>query len=361
MSVRAARTGVAGVENGAIALVVPGPIGQRTGGYRYDRRILEGLRAGGQTVCVHELAGRFPVADPPAREAAAKLVPRLDGALPVIDGLALPAFAPLRERLPRPWVALVHHPLPLETGLSEHERARLREVEASLLPEAARVVVTSPTTRRDLAAYEIEPARIGVVVPGTDPAPLARGGDGEAPMLLCVGALIPRKGHLVLIEALSALRDLRWRLVCCGSAARDPASAAAVRAAVACAGLDERVALLGEVEPEVLAEAYASADLLVSASFHEGYGMALGEALARGVPLVSTAGGAAGETVPEGAGLLVPPGDAEALAAALRRVLNEPDLRAALRAGAKAARQHLPTWRQQAALFAAELGKAALA
>ena len=345
---------------GPVALVVPGPLDQQTGGYLYDRRIVEGLRAGGHDVRVHELDGRFPLADGRAREAAAAIIQDLNGTLPVIDGLALPAFERLGERLPQPWVALVHHPLPLETGLSETEQAWLRAIETSLLPRAGRIVVTSPRTRRDLAAYDIDPTCIGVVVPGTEPAPLARGSGGDdAPVLLCVGALIPRKGHLVLIEALAALRDLRWRLICCGSETRDPGAAAAVRTAVTQAGLADRIAFWGEVEPDGLEEAYASADLVVSASFHEGYGMALSEALAHGIPIISTAGGAAAETVPEGAGLLVPPGDPEALAAALRRFLGQPALQAALGAGARLARQHLPTWRQQATLFAAELGRAA--
>lgn len=345
----------------AVRLIVPGPLDQRTGGYLYDRRIVDGLRADGCAVRVDELEGRFPAVDRIAREAALRALEAPPDGLPVIDGLALPAFHGLDRWLPHAWVALVHHPLPLETGLGETERERLVAIEQALLPTAARIIVTSGATRRDLAAYDIDPARIGVVVPGTDPAPLASGGSDEAPVLLCVGALIPRKGHLILIEALARLRTLCWRLVCCGSETRDPQTAAAVRAAVARAGLGERVTLLGEVEPDVLADAYAGADVLVSASFHEGYGMALGEALARGIPVVSTTGGAAGETVPEEAGLLVPPGDAEALTPALRRVIGEPDRRAGLRAGAKAARQHLPTWRQQAALFAAELGKAALA
>lgn len=345
----------------AVALVVPGSIEQRTGGYIYDGRIRDGLAANGFTVGVHELAGRFPLADRFAREAALEVVQdlRTGGALAVIDGLALPAFEACREWLPRRWVALVHHPLPLETGLSEQARTRFASIEGALLPDAARIIVTSPSTRRDLATYDVDPARIGVVVPGTDPAPLAPGSGGDETVLLSVGTLTARKGHRVLIEALKTLSDRRWRLICCGSETRDPATAAAVRGAVSGAGLDDRVTFLGEVEPAALEEAYARADLLVSASHHEGYGMALGEALARGLPVVSTTGGAPAETVPERAGVLVPPGDAEALALALGRFLDQPGLRRALRAGAVAARRHLPTWQQQAALFAAELGKAA--
>lgn len=339
-----------------IDFVVPGPLDQRTGGYLYDRRIVDGIWAEGHTLHVHELAGRFPEADEPARLSAADVLGGATGLL-VIDGLALPAFAGILERAAGPWVALVHHPLPLETGLGPTERARYEALERALLPKAARIVVTSPATARDLKVYDVAPERIGVVVPGTDPAPLAEGSGEQARVLLTVGTLTPRKGHLLLIEALSGLRHLSWRLDCCGSEDRDPATTRAVRAAVTAAELDERVRFLGEVGPAGLATAYAHADVVVSASYHEGYGMALAEALARGLPVISTRGGAVAETVPEGAGLLVEPGNVLALRAALARFLDQPDVRRALRTGARLARQSLPSWPQQVAAFSNELQK----
>jgi glycosyltransferase involved in cell wall biosynthesis len=337
-------------------LVVPGPLDQRTGGYIYDRRIIEGLRALGWTVQAHELGGRFPKADEMARAAAAEAIAQMPGdALPVIDGLALPAFAELGDRLPRPWVALVHHPLALETGLSPAEAQALADLERRLLARATGVIVTSSGTCRDLTAYEVEAARIGVVCPGTDPAPLARGSAGPGLALLCVASLTPRKGHLVLLEALGEVTDLDWHLTCVGSAERDPACAQSIAATLDRLDLHERVSLVGERAEADVAPFYDRADVLVLASYHEGYGMVLTEALARGLPVVSTTAGAIPDTVPEGAGLLVPPGDPTALAAALRRVMTEPGLCAALMAGAHAARRNLPSWTEAARAFAAEL------
>jgi glycosyltransferase involved in cell wall biosynthesis len=83
--------------------------------------------------------------------------------------------------------------------------------------------------------------------------------------------------------------------------------------------------------------------------------MAHAEALSHGLPVVSTTAGAIPDTVPREAGVLVPPGDALALRAALAALLNEPALRARLRAGARAARAALPTWPQAVARFAAAL------
>ncbi len=338
----------------AVQLVVPGPLDQRTGGYIYDRRIALGLRALGWPVAVHELAGRFPIVDDLAIDAASQALDAMPaGCLAVVDGLALPAFVDLRW--PRAWVALVHHPLALETGLGSAEAEALATIERRALAAAGRVIVTSPQTRVDLVPYGIDAARVGVVLPGTEAAPLARGSGGAELALLCVASLTPRKGHLVLLEALAAVRDLAWRLTCVGSPDRDPPTAAAIREAIQRLGLEGRVRLVGEQSEGDLQPFYDAADLFVLASHHEGYGMALAEALARGLPIVSTTAGAIPDTVPAAAGILVAPGDPEALAAALRRVLTDPDLRRRLEVGARAARLVLPTWADTARAFAAEL------
>jgi glycosyltransferase involved in cell wall biosynthesis len=341
-----------------VQLVVPGPLDQRTGGYIYDRRIALGLAALGWPVAVHELAGRFPMVDEVAIEAARAALDAMPaGSLAVIDGLALPAFVDLRP--PRPWVALVHHPLALETGLGVADAGVLAAIERRTLAAASRVIVTSPQTRRDLAGYEVDEARVGVVLPGTDPAPLARRAGGPGLAMLCVASLTARKGHLVLLKALATLRELVWQLTCVGSPDRDPATAAAIRAAIRRFGLEGRVRLVGEQAENGLQPFYAEADLFVLASYHEGYGMALAEALARGLPIVATTAGAIPDTVPAAAGILVPPGDPEALAGALARVLTGPGVRDELAAGARAARLTLPTWADAASTFAAELDRAA--
>jgi glycosyltransferase involved in cell wall biosynthesis len=342
-----------------VHFVVPGRLEQRTGGYLYDKRIIAGLRSQGTAVTVHELAGRFPLVDDAAREAAAAALDAMADGLPVIDGLALPAFADLRTRLPKSWLALVHHPLALESGLAPERAETLARIECRLLPLARRVIVTSPHTATDLAACRVPPARIGVVVPGTDPAPLAHGSGGPGLALLCVASLTARKGHLVLLEALGGLVDLDWHLTCVGSPDRDPQAAQAVAAAIARFGLDDRVSLLGEQDEAGLAPLYDRADLFVLASYHEGYGMVLAEALARGLPIVATKAGAIPGTVPPSAGMLVEPGDPAALAGALRQVMTETSLRDLLAAGATSERERLPTWADAVRAFAAELDRAA--
>src|SRR5262249_54981540 len=115
-----------------IHLVVPGPLDQATGGYRYSKHMVACWRASGTDVVVHELPGRFPEPDARARDAAATLLAKLrDESRVVIDGLALPAFY---ERLADTRVvALIHHPLGLETGLAQAAARRWLAAEAAAL------------------------------------------------------------------------------------------------------------------------------------------------------------------------------------------------------------------------------------
>jgi glycosyltransferase involved in cell wall biosynthesis len=334
----------------ALAFVVPGPLGQVTGGYLFDRRVVEGLRSLGWRVGVAELPGAvFPTADAAALDAADALLAGLpDDAAVAFDGIALPAFARSlpaaagRLRL----LGFVHHPLAVETGLSAQDAAFLADLERSTLPRLRGVLCPSERTAQAVIAYGVPPALVAVTPPGTPKpsAPRPPRSDRGPLRLLCVATLTPRKGHLVLIEALARLAGRAWRLTCIGSLTRDPETTDAVRAAIARHGLEDRVALAGEWAPKTIARAYADADLFVLPSYHEGYGMAYAEALAFGLPIVATRAGAIPDTVPAAAGLLVAPGDAAALAGALGRIMDDPALRARLAGGAAAAGEALPDW-----------------
>lgn len=342
-----------------IAFVVAGSLDQRTGGYLYDRAMVDGLRALGRTVDVHELSGSHPLADAEAHRAAEQTLPTIaDADIRIIDGLALPAFAGAAERIAHPWVALVHHPLGLETGLAPDEARALNTLETELLRLPDRIVVTSPQTVRDLAALEVPASRVAVVVPGTARA------EGDPPerhhpptRLLSVGSVTPRKGFPDLIAALAPLADRTWRLRIAGSLTRDPAEVDRVKAATASEGLEGRVELAGELPASALATLYDESDLFVFASHHEGYGMALAEALSHGLPVVSTDAGAIAETVPDTAGILVPSGDVAAMTDALRRVFDDPDTYRRLLRGAGRAALDLPTWDDSVATLVIELDR----
>lgn len=345
---------------GPLHWIVPGRIDQVTGGYLYDRLIVEGLRARGQGVRVHELPGSYPLADGPTmRRAEATVAALPDGARAVIDGLALPGLAGIAAEALRRLrtAALVHHPLFLETGLPEAEAATLRRVELGLLARMDRVLCTSPYTAGVLRGLGLPADRIATVIPGT--APTSRPAGPKAPdgtlRLLCVATVTARKGHAVLVAALSLLGRADWRLRCVGSLTRDPETVAALRAAIDAAGLGGRIELAGEQPPGSLGRHYREADLFVLPSWYEGYGMAFAEALAHGLPVIGTTAGAIPSTVPADAGLLVTPGDAAALADAIAALLADRGRLAALRAGAARAGAALPDWPTQVARFAAAL------
>ena len=342
----------------ALDLIQPGEPGTFTGGYIYNRRLLGMLAARGWRTRLQPLHTSFPTPTSAALEEARQVFCSIPAQrLVLVDGLALGGIPDLLEREAQRLrlLALVHHPLALETGLPAATAAALQQAERRALAAVRGVIVTSHATARALAAYAVPPSRIGVVQPGTDRAAAARGSGGEVLELLCVATVTPRKGHALLIEALGSLSEHRWRLTCVGSLQRCPATAAALRRQISTLRLGQRVRLLGEVDAETLSVCYDRADLFILPSYHEGYGMALAEAMAHALPVLSTRAGAIPETVPVGAGLLVPPGDSHALAAALARLLEEPGLRQRLAQGAAAARAQLPDWEQAGQRFAEEI------
>jgi glycosyltransferase involved in cell wall biosynthesis len=343
---------------GTVTFVVPGDLQARTGGYEYDRRIIDGLRALGWQVTVAGLDGSFPYPTADARLDARRTFASIpDGALVVVDGLAFGALPDLagRERTRLRLVALVHHPLARETGLDDRVAASFEASERRALESARLVVVTSPRTAEGLVEYGVASPRIAVVVPGTEPAPLARGSRDGLTRLIAVASVVPRKGYDTLIEAVSHLPEHVWTLTCVGSLDRDPDTVARLRARITVPGLVNRVAFVGELDSDTLSTYYDDADVFVLPTWYEGYGMAVAEALARGLPVVSTPTGAIPELVGHEAGLLVPPGDAPALADALARVMSDAGVRARLAAGARAVRERLPSWTDASAQFAAAL------
>ena len=338
-----------------LALLLPGDPLTLTGGYLYDQRIAAGLRERGWQVDVLALHESFPQPTPTALvDAHERLQSLPDGALVLIDGLALGAMpeVALRHAQRLRLLALVHHPLALETGLDAARADALRDSERRALQAVRAVIVTSAETAANLGPYAVAADRITVIEPGTDLAPLAQ--PRSVPRntrleLLAVATLSARKGHELLFQALGALRQYDWHLTCVGSTTRDVDTAAGLQRQIAAAGLQARITLHGEVDQITLQQFYRRADVFVQASHHEGYGMALAEALAQGLPAVSTATGAAPRLLASGNGLLVEPGSVSALQSALMRLLVDPDVLPRLAEAAWRARVALRSWPQAAA------------
>jgi glycosyltransferase involved in cell wall biosynthesis len=342
-----------------VAFAVPGDLATPTGGYAYDRRIIAELARLGWSVDVFNLGDGFPRPTPAQRAAAEAQLMAIPAGCPiVIDGLAFGVLPEIAAELAadHPLLALVHHPLALESGLSAAEAENFRVSERAALAATTQIIVTSPTTARLLVSdYYVARERIVVACPGTDPAPAGRGSNDGIVRLLAIGAIVPRKGYDVLIAALATLTDLQWHLTVAGDCNRDAQTAAQLEADIQRLELSERVTVLGAVSNERLADLYAGADIFTLASRYEGYGMVFAEAVAHGLPVVATEAGAIPETVPAAAGLLVPPDDAPALASALRRVIGNRDERRRRARTAREAARMLPTWQDSARVFSRAL------
>ena len=339
-----------------VAFAVPGDLTAPTGGYGYDRRMIAGLQALGWQVDVISLGEGFPKPTPETKAAARdKLAAAAQGVPIIVDGLAfgvLPEAArELRDKVSL--LALVHHPLALESGLSPDDAEAFRKSEREALAAAHAVVVTSPSTGTLLADdYDVPPELITVAIPGTDRGETAKGSSDGIVRMLAVGSVVPRKGYDVLIAALAPLASLSWRLTIVGDRSRDEAAAEQLDTGILQNRLADKVDILGALPADRLAALYAGADLFVLASRFEGYGMAFAEALAHGLPVVGTTAGAIPDTVPPNAGVLVEPNDVTALTRTLRMLIENPKERQWFAAGAREAGAALPRWEDQAKLLA---------
>ena len=333
-----------------VCLIVPGPLTTVSGGHTYDRRMADGLGALGHDVHVVELNGRLPDPDQAAIYAARTAWSALPpDSAKLIDGLALPAFAglPLHQV-----TALVHHPASLETGLPDDTIQRLRATEAEMFRDMPRVVVTSEQTAdRLIQEFGPPPDRISAIIPGIDDLPRCLGSTGPECQILSVGAQIPRKGHDVLLRALGRLFDLDWQLTIAGSADRDPVHANGLRALVEGLQVARRVRFVDEVTDAL----WMQADLFALTSYFEGYGLAVAEALRRGLPVAVSNVGAVPTLVGPEAGVVCVPGDVEQFSKALRRLIFDQPLRRDMAEVAWHSGRMLPSWNEQAARLAAVL------
>jgi glycosyltransferase involved in cell wall biosynthesis len=313
-----------------LRLVVPENVDEPTGGNTYDLALADALRRGGDEVEMRRCA---------PGDLESILRQPWEGPT-LVDGLLA---APQPEAVTGARVSvLVHMPLALETGLSRDRAAELDRRERRALHAAERVVATSNWTARYLRDhYDVH--NVAVATPGVDPAPVVAG--SEPPLLVQLAALVPHKDQLTVVAALARVADLSWQARLAGPTDRDPAYAAAVRDAVRVAGLEDRVDIPGTMPREA---AWEGADLTLLPSLVESFGLVVVEALARGVPALVGAGGpeeALGATdTGDRPGLVVPPGDPDALGDALRRWLTDQHCRESIRHAALARRVTLEPW-----------------
>lgn len=327
----------------SVAFVVPVGIDDPervSGGNVYDQRIRDGLHAAGWEVRMAE------VGDEPS--AAGRTLAALpDDALVLIDGLPVARHpdAVLAESRRLRTVVLAHM---VADEVGDREGAAYRAARA--------VIATSHWSRGELIARDLaDPPLIVVARPGTDPAPVSCASPSGG-RLVCVATVAPHKGQDVLVQALSRSAELDWTCTLVGSLRTDPPFVAQLRRDIDAAGLAGRITFAGVRTGDALTETYAHADLLVAPSRAESYGMAVAEALARGIPVVATGVGGIAEALGSAdAGLIVPPDDPWALGVVLRRWCTSEAWRRERRQAALAARSARTPWSSTVAIVASTL------
>jgi len=330
-----------------LGFILPGGPLPRTGGTLYNLALIDALDASGHAVLQVPLTGTWPLPTPPQLDRMVAPLSELPPGLPLlVDGLLWTGLGPLLPRLTlrHPCTVLVHSPLFRETGLTRAEADHLRAAEAHALQAAHACIATGSPTLTDLHGFHLQAT---CVLPGTAPAQPVSASDPHA--LLSVATITPRKGHDRLLRALSTLTHLPWHLTCAGSTTTAPAWFAHIRALVAALHLGDRVHFAGELDAPALDHAYGQAGLLVHGAHYEAYGMAIAEALVRGIPVVTTAAGARTPAVEAATRLL--PADPTTWSPILQAAMGPHHT--ALRAAARAVR--LPSWSDAARAILAGL------
>jgi glycosyltransferase involved in cell wall biosynthesis len=319
-----------------------------TGGHVYNERLVDGLRRRGWTVGRMVLPAGFPAPSAPAARQARAMIDALpDGTLVLADQIcACPLPEAVEANAGRLRFAIIaHHLMAREVGPMAGLFAAL---ERRVMPLAATVLVPSRTTAESLVTdCGVAPDRIVVAAPGLDPLPPARGSGGSVPAILAVGAVVPRKGYDALIAALARLSGLSWTATIVGDLDRAPGHVADLRAQVAEAGLGDRIRFVGTVADA--SDYWDGADLFVAAARHEGWGLAVAEAAARGLPVVTATSGAVAEWLDPSVAEIVPDADDPAFAGRIAALLADPAARRRLGEAARRFAATLPRWADTAA------------
>uniref|UniRef100_A0A7V6DQ95 Glycosyltransferase family 1 protein n=1 Tax=Desulfobacca acetoxidans TaxID=60893 RepID=A0A7V6DQ95_9BACT len=341
-----------------VALVLYGDLDFISGGFLYDRLLVNYLRHQGDEVQIVSL---------PWPSYARGLMDNISPALgrrflglnvDVIlqDELAHPSLFRLNRRLQGrghpPVVTIVHH-LRCSEARPAWQNHCYRLVERRYLASVNAFIFNSRTTRETVRKlvgrekpsvlafpgadrFQIRPGREDLAMRAHEPGPLR---------VLFLGTVIPRKGLHTLLAALATLRPETWRLTVVGSLEADRAYVRRIRGQIAAAGLSSQVAFTGPLDEADLAARLAASHVLAVPSSYEGFGIVYLEGMAFGLPALATTAGGAVEIITSGQnGFLAPPGDAAALAAHLMALAADRDLLLSMSLAAQARFAAHPTW-----------------
>ncbi|MEI8131590.1 MAG: glycosyltransferase family 4 protein [Leptolinea sp.] len=341
-----------------IGLVIYDNLEPRSGGYLYDSRLVETLYAHGDEV---EILSQ-PWKPYPLRliqnEDGGFLDRMLSGNFDVIvqDELNHPSLFALNYRFKKrsriPIVSIVHH-LRISEQPSPFQLPLIKTIEKRYLQSIDRFIFNSQTTQNEVTRL-LEGEVSGLVAyPGKDL--FSDGLDIVEIQNRCqrlhpvrfvfAGNLIPRKGVDLALQALAKVKDLAWTFDIIGDLNTNVKYSNQLKNMVLELGLAERVFFHGRLEPGRLFEQFRKSQILLSPAQYEGFGITFVEAMGCGLPVIALKTGAAPEVIADGeTGLLVPPGDIEALAVAIRQLLTGEEVLEKMSVAARNRFDQFPSW-----------------
>lgn len=336
-----------------VGLVIYGDLEPRSGGYRYDRQLVEGLRRRGdhvELIPIPETSYTKSLTHNCSRRLKRDLERPFDVLLQ--DELCYPSLFVLNRRLDveYPIISIVHHLRVSE--LSGKTRVLTEALERAYLSTVDAVICNSRPTQAAVAKRSSVP---GIIAwPGSNRfdhhptnASIAERARRDPFEIVFVGNLIPRKGLATLVRGLSRV-DSEWHLTVIGSNSTEHASE--IRELVREKGLIERVEFTGWIDEGELAAHLEAAHLLAVPSVHEGFGIVYLEGMAFGLPALASASGGASDLVSEGkTGFLITPGDARAITHAVEELATDRDRLVAMSLSARQRFEHHPTWDEMSA------------
>lgn len=328
-----------------VGVVVYDGLEQVSGGYRYDRKLVEYLREQGDAVDVVEIPRENPTLTSSSRELRRRLNRPVDAL--VQDELCRPALVGLNRHLDRPaaLVSLVHL---LDSAVRKESGAALGD-ERRYLSTVDGALCTSRDTRERVAGLADVPTAVaypGGRVEGAALSPdVVRARAHEVPFrVVFLGSVVERKGPSTLVEALGEL-EVPWRATVVGRLDVEPGYADRVRTLIEEYGLDDRVTIRGVVPDADLERLLERSHVLALPSRYESFGMAVLEGMEYGVVPVTTDRGGPPEFVEDGTnGLLVDPGNPGNVRGALAALAEDRERLASLATAALETAERHPSW-----------------
>ncbi len=251
----------------------------------------------------------------------------------------------LMKRLKIPVIATIHHPLPIDRQADLQQADRLVDrwrvkkfysfirMQAFVARRLDRIITVSQSSAKDTRLlFKVPGDKLRVVYNGIDTEIYSMNEEtrqNRDGLIMVANTDDRKKGVFYLLQALRLIREDGMKLTIVDDAERHSSYIDDVGSLpsygsklVRKLNLDGRVHFTGRLTGEELAQHYAAAQIAVIPSLYEGFGLPAGEAMACGTPVIATTGGALPEVVGD-AGMLVPPANADALAAAIRQLLND--------------------------------------